>query len=172
MRRWLKAAVVLVLALALIAAFVGCANSVGPEVTFPDSNLEEAVREAIGKPLGKIHTSDLKGLTSLTASKRKIADLAGLEHCTSLTELILGDNEIKSVAPLADLTGLTILVLSENQISDLSPLASILRLRELQLWGNQIADIAPLARLPSLTSLDISGNRISDIASVFKVWLA
>ena len=36
-------------------------------VTFPDPNLEAAIRDAINKPTGEIYDTDLVGLTSLTA---------------------------------------------------------------------------------------------------------
>jgi len=58
-----------------------------PVVTFPDPNLEAAVREAIGKPTGPIYRSDLEDLTGLRAGDRNIVDLTGLEHATNLTWL-------------------------------------------------------------------------------------
>ena len=56
-------------------------------VTFTDPNLETAIREAINKPVGPIYTLDLEGLTSLSALRRNISDLAGLEYCIDLNEL-------------------------------------------------------------------------------------
>ncbi len=53
-------------------------------VTFPDANLEAAIREAIDKPEGLIFTSDLDELTSLKT--KGITDLTGLEYCSNLTE--------------------------------------------------------------------------------------
>ena len=91
-----KKYLLLSLALALILSLSACG---GPEhveeedeeevleITFPDSNLEAAIRAAIGKPEGSILPSDLEGLTSLDASERGITDLTGLEYCTNLTEL-------------------------------------------------------------------------------------
>jgi len=48
------------------------------QVTFPDANLEAAIRDAINKPEGPIFTFDLDGLTSLNAFG--ITDLTGLEY--------------------------------------------------------------------------------------------
>jgi len=42
----------------------------------------------------------------------KIADLTGLEHCTSLTELTLMENQITNLSELTKLTKLTKLNLS------------------------------------------------------------
>ncbi len=133
-------------------------------VSFSDSNLEAAIREAIGKPTGCISTSDLEGLTFLQASHRNIADLTGLEHLTNLTTLYIWENQISNISPLANLTNLTVLYLSENQISDISPMANLTNLTELYLFTNQISDISPLANLTNLTLLYLAENQISDIS--------
>jgi internalin A len=131
---------------------------------FPDENLEAAVREAIGKPEGALLISDLEGLTSLDASGGwNIADLTGLEHCTSLTELDLSWNQLSDLSPLSGLTSLTVLHLSWNQISDVSVLSGLTSLTELDLSDNQISDLTPLQELTNLTSLNLGGNQISDI---------
>jgi Leucine-rich repeat (LRR) protein len=133
-------------------------------VTFPDPNLEAAIREAIGKATGDIYQSDLEGLTLLDASHRNIVDLTGLEHCTDLIILLLVHNQISDISPLANLTNLTDLSLSSNQISDISPLANLTSLTVLELHYNQISDISPLASLTNLTQLPLDYNQISDIS--------
>jgi internalin A len=138
----------------------------GEVVTFPDPNLEAAIRDAIGKPTGDIYQSDLDNLTSLDAGSRNIIDLTGLEHCTSLTWLSLWDNQISDISPLSSLTSLTWLDLYYNQISDISPLSSLTSLTGLSLWDNQISDISPLSSLTSLTWLSLWDNQISDISPV------
>jgi len=50
----------------------------GEEVTFPDPNLEAAIREALDKPEGPI-TEDLARLTELDASERGMSDFTGIE---------------------------------------------------------------------------------------------
>ncbi len=134
-------------------------------VTFPDSNLEAAVREAIGKPEGPIHTSELEGLSFLSASRRDIIDLTGLEYCTNLTHLSLAYNQVINISPLASLANLTWLDLAYNQVSDISPLASLINLTLLHLSYNQISDISPLASLTNLTWLHLGLNHtVSDIS--------
>jgi len=92
-------------------------------VTFPDKKLEAAIRDALGKPLGEEITSEeLAGILILEANSRAIANLSGLECCTSLTLLGISWNQIRDISPLANFTSLTQLGISKNQISDLSPL--------------------------------------------------
>jgi len=133
-------------------------------LTFPDPNLEAAIREAIGKPTGDIYPSDLDGLTYLNASERSISNLTGLECCTSLTCLYLGDNQISDISHLANLTNLTNLYLYYDQISDISPLANLTNLAWLDLSWNQVSDLAPLQNLADLAVLNLAANQISDIS--------
>ena len=134
------------------------------EVNIPDPNLETAIREAIDKPTGPIYASDLAVLTLLDANSRNIADLTGLEYCTSLAYLYLVDNQITSISPLANLTSLTELLLGENQISSISPLANLTNLRKLGLWKNPISNISPLTNLINLEWLLFGDNQISNIS--------
>jgi len=175
------------------AKAVGDGTSYGVEksfvipVTFPDSNLEAAIREAINKPEGLIYISDLESLTDLIAIQRGISDLTGLEYCknlqykldlqgnnisdisplaglANLQGLDLNDNNISDISPLAGLTNLEWLVFTDNNISDISPLAGLTSLKSLDLVHNNISDISPLARLTNLDWLPLGGNNISDIS--------
>ena len=136
----------------------------GDGVVFPDPNLEAAIREAIGKPIGPIYESDLEGLTSLSASHQSITNLSGLEDCINLTSLDLSHNRIGDISPLANLTSLAWLDLSYNEISDISPLANLTNLKWLYLYSNQISSISPLVNLTKLTYLFLHSNQISDIS--------
>ena len=138
-------------------------------VTFPDPNLEAAIRDAIGKPTGDIYQSDLStdngGLTTLNADRRGIVDLTGLEYCTSLTWLYLSQNQISDMSPLVHLTSLVVLYLSQNQISDIPPLANLTNLTFLYLSQNQISDIQSLYDdlwLDSGDWVDLRGNPLND----------
>jgi Leucine-rich repeat (LRR) protein len=133
-------------------------------VTFPDPNLEAEIREAIDKSTGDVYPSELEALTLLNANGKDIADLTGLECCTSLTSVSLGSNQITNVSPLANLTSLTWLGLDNNQITDISPLANLTSLTTLELQINQISDVSPLVNLTGLTWLTLNGNQISDIS--------
>jgi Leucine-rich repeat (LRR) protein len=133
-------------------------------VTFADTNLEAAIRGAIGKPTGPIYQSDLDALVTLNASSSGIKKLTGLEHCTCLTWLDLTNNQIGDISPLSGLTSLRTLRLWSNQTSDISPLAGLTSLIYLYLHNNQISDILPLAGLTKLTTLNLHDNQISDIS--------
>ena len=132
-------------------------------VSFPDPNLEAAIREAIGKPTGDIYVTDLEGLTYLDAYERDITDLTGLEYCIDLTDLDLGRNQISDLSPLSDLTNLENVNFYGNQISDLSPLSGLTGLTILDLSDNQISNLSPLSGLTGLTLLALSQNQISDL---------
>jgi hypothetical protein len=56
-------------------------------VTFPDSKLEAAIRQAVNKRRGTITAADLASLTVLDAGEKGIADLTGIEYCVNLTGL-------------------------------------------------------------------------------------
>ncbi len=140
------------------------AEEASEEAEVNDENLEIAIRDALGKPMGMpITTAELAGLTILEADESGIADLSGLEYCTSLNVLDLWGNQISDITPLENLTSLNVLNLFNNQISDITPLENLTSLKVLELSDNQISDITPLENLTSLNMLDLSDNQISDI---------
>jgi Leucine-rich repeat (LRR) protein len=149
-------------------------------VTFPDPNLEDAIRDTVGKSEGPIYTSDLEHLTVLDAVGSDISDLTGLEYCVNLYALYLYTNNISDISPLAGLNNLETLALTNNNISDISALAGLNNLQELGLQYNNISDISPLAKLTKLEWLDLAGNSVSDFSVLpFKfdqdgrfIWLA
>jgi len=110
-----------------------------PVVTFPDANLEAAIREAINKPTGDIYASELAVLTNVNASGRGIIDLTGIEYCTNITDINFSSNQIIDLTPLAELTKLVNLDLSFNRISDITPLSALTDLTILYLDWNQIS---------------------------------
>jgi Leucine-rich repeat (LRR) protein len=122
-------------------------------VNFPDKNLEEAVREAIGKPTGPIRVADLKKLTQLIASWEGITDLTGLEYCTNLEELLLGYNQISDISALSRLTNLEWLELENNQISGVKPLVDNSGLSEgdvVYLQDNPLSSTSTNVYIPQL----------------------
>jgi Leucine-rich repeat (LRR) protein len=135
-------------------------------ISFPDQNLEAAIREAVGKPTGDIYEADVENLTSLYAAARGIVALTGLEHATSLRHLYLDSNNISDVSPLANLSSLTDLYLGWNQLSDVSQLGNLTSLTSLRLDSNQISDISPLASLSGLTDLYLGWNKIGSISGL------
>ena len=144
-------------------------------VTFPDSSLEAAVRQALqrcpgqhvcgpSKPAGEsISARELATITGVSSSSH-VRNLSGIEHLVNLKSLYLWGNEINDLSPLAGLTSLTQLILNQNHIRDLSSLSNLTNLTSLQIWGNQITDLSPLANLNNLTELDLSENQVANIS--------
>ncbi|MCX8093268.1 MAG: protein phosphatase 1 regulatory subunit 42 [Candidatus Goldbacteria bacterium] len=113
-------------------------------INFPDSNLENIIRQAIGKPSGDIYASDLAGLTSLDASSSNITNITGLQCCTNLQSLDLSYNNISDINALSGLSNLQSLYLSSNNISDINALSGLTNLQWLNLSSNYISDITAL----------------------------
>ncbi|MCK5434665.1 MAG: hypothetical protein KAI42_05240, partial [Dehalococcoidales bacterium] len=84
-----------VLVLLPLAIVIGCAAPTPETVSFPDGNLEEAIRDTLDKPTGEAITpAELAGLTVLPAREQGITDLSGIEYCTNLNDLDLDYNRI------------------------------------------------------------------------------
>ncbi len=168
--KWFRILVVTLSLLVLLVMLVGCARS---ESIFPDENLEAAIRDALGKPVGEeITVDELANLITLSAEGSPITDLSditdlsGLEYCTNLTKLGLGENQISDISVLAGLTNLESLGLGNNNISNISVLAGLTNLESLDLGNNNISDISVLAGLTNLESLDLWWNQISDLSAL------
>ncbi len=135
-----------------------------PVVDIPDPNLRTAVREVLHLPADVlIRQADMLRLERLSAERRSITDLTGLEYALNLKVLLLQGNSASNLAPLAGLTKLENLALIGNSITDISPLASLTGLRRLTLRDNLLTDIRPLAGLTELTHLALHKNFISDV---------
>jgi len=137
-----------------LAIVIGCAAPAPETVIFSDENLEKVIRDALDKPTGEATTPvELAKLKELTANKKDITDLSGIEYCTNLVLLSLEGNQVSDISPLASLSNLKYLSLGSNQISDISPLNSLSSLASLRLRINQVSDISPLASLTKLEFL-------------------
>jgi hypothetical protein len=135
-------------------------------VNFPDANLEQVIRDAIGKPTGDIDESDLVGLTELDASNKFIFSIEGLEYCTDLVTLSLQENNILDLSPLAVLTGLETLDLEDNGFSNVAPLAGLVNLTYLNISSNNVSNIGPLALLTNLLELHAWENDIVSVSAL------
>ena len=156
----------------MLIAIIGV-NCSAESIRFPDPGLETAVRKAIGRLSGDISSSQLEDLEMLDASGREIANLEGIQYCTSLIELTLMDNAIADLKPLSELIALTTLDLSGNQILDLSPLSNLIQLTSLRVGNNRIVDLEPLEALAAanlqdegLMNLELDGNEIADLSTL------
>ena len=113
-----------------LAVFTPFWYDASAQTPIPDSALESAIRDELGKPTGNLTSSDMATLTSLTATSLNIADLTGLEAAVNLTFLDLGFNQISNLSPLSGLTQLGQLWLENNLITDIGVLAVLVNLRD------------------------------------------
>ncbi|KUK93584.1 MAG: Leucine Rich Repeat domain protein (Modular protein), partial [Thermotogales bacterium 46_20] len=144
-------------------------------VEFHDTELEQAVRDAVGIPDGPLYKSDVMYLGHLSAPGRGIASIEGIEHLLSLEFLDLGadwdvhpatTNNITDISPIASLANLRVLNMDLNSASDLSPLANLVNLRELWYGGNQVTDLSPISDLTNLEILCAWENNIEDLLPI------
>jgi hypothetical protein len=134
-------------------------------VTFPDANLEAAIRSQLSQPTGPIALGSLLNMDTLSAWDyyNPIQDLTGIERLVNLRRLYLADHNISDLGPLSQLYRLLDLDLGRNQVTDLVALGGLSALQRLRLSYNQIDDANPLDGLTSLWTLDLSGNQITDL---------
>lgn len=135
-------------------------------IVFQDTNLETIVRNIINKPNGNITGYDVKAITKIDLSSKKISNLVGIQNFTNLKKLNISNNEIVDVAPLTWLDHLEELDISNNRINNILPLEALNNLKTLDLKNNVISDISVLERLTNLTSLNLSGNIINNFTPV------
>ena len=121
-------------------------------VAFEDTNLEVAIRDALGVGSQENLTCGvLENLTTLTAAHAGIVSLAGIENLTRLTVLQIRGNSITDVGALGGLVGLTRLNVAANSITDISALSGLRSLTFLAINENgNITDISALSGLRSL----------------------
>ena len=129
-------------------------------VVFTDTALDTAVRSALRISAGDTILPDaLAMLTRLTAARKGITDLSGLEHATGLERLDLGQNQnITDISALANLIRLENLDLADNQVTAISALSSLTRLEVLDLRDNEVTDTARLSEMTHLKNLYVRGN--------------
>ncbi len=139
-------------------------------ISFVDSNLEKAVRDALHATEEDLTLDDLKNIKKLDAGGIRIADLQGIQYLTNLTELDLSYNSIKDLAPLKNLLNLKELKLSFNYIEDIEPLGNLKELEVLYLNSNRITEIDGLKGLGNLTVLYLAGNNILDFSAEKEVF--
>lgn len=141
-------------------------------VTFPDAELEQAMRTFTGVGAGDITDLDLLPLTELDLADRQIAEVTGLEWCLNLVELDLAYNDItddSNLAVLADLPALRSLDLAGADLTSLSPLAGLTGLTWLRFDSPQVSDLTPLSSLTDLEYLmfaDLAVTSLSPLAGL------
>lgn len=139
-------------------------TSAGEIITIPDSELMQAVRDALGRPTGDLTCLDMALLTQLDHPDGGIADLQGLQYAVNLGNVSLHNNDVTDVSPLADLTALWFLNLNVNEVTDVGPLRNLVNLTDLHLCcttGN-ITDVTPLEGMSNLVWFNISNHDLGN----------
>ena len=135
-------------------------------VSFPDPNLEAAIRRELDKPEGAILSSELRAIRVLELPLADIQSIEGLQYCANLTDLDLRSNLVSDISPLAGLPNLQRLDLNGNPVSDISALAGLTTLTELSISWTDVTDLSPIAGLENLDTLYLWGLGIQDISAV------
>lgn len=149
-----------------IALFAG-RTAQAQVVTFPDPNMEAAVRDAlqIYSPTN-IYQTNMLALTNLSAAFRGIQNLSGLETAGNLTNLDVSFNQVTNLSPIAGLAKLMQLHAGWNPFTDCMPLAGLTNLNYLDLNSAQLTNIAPLGGLRQMVQLVVPWNHVLDASPV------
>nr|CCC91189.1 putative leucine-rich repeat protein (LRRP) [Trypanosoma congolense IL3000] len=107
-----------------------------------------------------METIDLRNVTTLLASYRRIGKIENLVGLGNLTKLALDNNLIKSIENLGHLKKLQWLDLSFNQITEINGLEELVELETLSLFSNKISVLKGMDMLTKLTSLSVGNNNI------------
>jgi internalin A len=145
-------------------------------VTFPDPNLESAVRDAlqIYAPTDIYQTNlSSTSFTNFSANGRSIVDLTGLQYATNLTLLQMqgnfGQPGLTDISILTNFQKLTWLEIPYNRATNGSPVAGLTNLTYLDIgWNrdatdNSIRDTSFLTNLRQLQWLSLSYLRLNDL---------
>lgn len=176
-RRAIETALFFLVSLLVLLGFLKLLSGDRFQVNFADAGFEEAVRENLNKPKGKLTWSDLRKVTHLDASSRGIQSLQGIEYLSALVELDLSNNQVSDLGNIDHLQKLKKLDLSGNELEDLripgfEGLANI-KLRSLNLSYNYVeigygkrrslSDIGALAWFRFLEELELEGNHLRNV---------
>lgn len=148
-------------------------------IKITDKVMEKKIREAIGKPEGKITAGEAAKVEELYLGNEfqdkfpkgsQIANLGGIEHFINLKRLDISWNRIKDIKKLSGLTRLEYLKAFGNQISSVKPLENLVGLTSLNIGGNKLTKIDALRNLVNLTELRLSDNPIKDYSPISAIY--
>ena len=165
--RFMRHTLLLFLVMGMLLGTISSATAV--VVTFPDANLEAAIRTELNIPTAPITDVNMKSIGQFTADFSNITNMMGLEHATNLSTLSLGSNQISDISAVVGLINLNTLRLHNNQIVDISAISGLTNLGWLNMGGNQISDASALAALTNLSTLRFWANQVSDISAFSKL---
>ena len=148
----------------ILGILIGTSWGQPKTVDIPDSNLRDAIADALSIPRGApITQEDMTRLTYLNVRNQGITELTGLESATNLITLRISHNPITNLSPIASLTHLERLSMWGLPEADITQLANLTNLKTLDIAACDLVDISPLAQLVYLTDLNARHNDISDL---------
>jgi len=148
--------------LLLLASVV--TSALAQEVSIPDPGLNAAIRQELQKPTGPLTQQDLLQLTSLNATGRNIANVAGLEAARNLIGLDLFHNHITNFSLPSQLTNLIFLDISSNPLANCSLPSGLAQLQNLVIESTTLTNLTLPVGMTAMVQLDLVGNRLTRFA--------
>lgn len=157
-------------------------------VVIKDSELEQMIRNNIGKPEGDITVSDMEMLYSLNIDYREnpVYEIDGLEYAINLGDFSYRYGALKALDPIAELKNITYLNISystvedkpknfhmpllsrisfiETNLSDLDFLSELTEVTSANFTRSGVVSTAFLENWTKLEELNLSENEIEDIS--------
>jgi len=131
------------------------------QVSIPDPELNDAIRQTLQKFSGPLTEQDMLQLTTLSACCRNITKLQGLEAARNLTRLSLDRNLLTDFSVASGWTNLLRLDLSFNSLTNVSIPGNLTNLITLLIEGNQLTSLNLPDGLGALARLDLDNNRLT-----------
>ncbi len=138
------------------------------QVSFADSAMEAAIREAAGVSADKVLFTDaLWAITEFTVPEgvSVYSDLSYLTYLKSLTVSGAPAGQLSGIAGMTQLESLTLSGCSLSE-DDLSAIGSLSNLKHLTAQKCGITTVAALSGMTGLTHLDLSGNTVRNIQAL------
>lgn len=115
---------------------------------------------------GKAHSSDLlisdvRLITRIDVSDRKIDSLEGLDQAVYLQEIIAPNSHIGSLLAIRTLTHIKKLDLRNNQLRDAQTVQNFKQIEYLDLQNNDLVSLAGLDSLKNLKTIFVAGNGLN-----------
>jgi hypothetical protein len=131
------------------------------EVSVPDPELNDAIRQTLQKPVGPLTEQDMLSLTALNACCRNVTNLQGLEAARALTLLSLDHNLLTDFSIADGMTNLLRLDLSFNSLTNVSIPSGLTRLATLLIQGNLLTNLNLPDGLTAVNKLDLDNNQLT-----------
>jgi formylglycine-generating enzyme required for sulfatase activity len=131
------------------------------EVSIPDPELNDAIRQTLQKPVGPLTEQDMLSLTALNACCRNVTNLQGLEAARNLTSLSLDHNLLTDFSIVSGLTNLLRLDLGFNSLTNMSLPSGLTNLATLLIPANRLTHLNLPDGLTALVKLDLDDNQLT-----------